>query len=80
VAVNGLNRDHRDYLRAGGVGFIIGDGQLNYAPEQIWETYYALMLYKHLTLSPDIQLVKNPAHNADRGPVVIGTIRVHVEW
>jgi high affinity Mn2+ porin len=80
IAVNGLSPDHRAYLAAGGVGFIIGDGQLNYAPEQIWETYYALKLCKRLTLTPDIQLVKNPAYNADRGPVVIGALRVHLEF
>jgi high affinity Mn2+ porin len=78
--VNGLSPDHRNYLAAGGVGFIIGDGKLNYAPEQIWETYYAAKFWKHLTLTPDIQLVKNPAYNADRGPVVIGSLRFHVEF
>ncbi len=80
VAINGLSPDHRAYLAAGGVGFIIGDGRLNYAPEQIWETYYAITLWKHLMLTPDIQLIKNPAYNADRGPVVVGTFRVHVEF
>ena len=30
--VNGLSDAHRDYLAAGGLGFIIGDGRLNYAP------------------------------------------------
>ena len=38
--VNGLSDAHKDYLPAGGIGFIIGDGRLNYAPEQIVETYY----------------------------------------
>ena len=79
VVVNGLSPDHKNYLRAGGTSFLIGDGQLNYAPEQIWETYYALRVYQHVTLSPDVQLIKNPAFNADRGPVVIGAIRVHLE-
>jgi len=29
---NGLSAPHRDYLAAGGYGFLIGDGKLNYAP------------------------------------------------
>jgi high affinity Mn2+ porin len=32
---NGLSRWHRDYLAAGGSGFILGDGRLDYAPERI---------------------------------------------
>jgi high affinity Mn2+ porin len=78
--INGLSPDHRAYLAAGGIGFLIGDGKLNYAPEQIWETYYALKLCPHVTLTPDIQLAKNPAYNADRGPVLVGAIRLHAEF
>lgn len=36
---NGLSPDHRRYLAAGGHGFIIGDGRLNYSPELIAELY-----------------------------------------
>jgi len=32
---NGLSAPHRNYLAAGGYGFLIGDGKLNYAPEMI---------------------------------------------
>ena len=39
--LNGISGPHRDYLAAGGVGFIIGDGRLKYGLEQILETYYA---------------------------------------
>ena len=28
--INGLSDAHKDYLAAGGIGFIIGDGRLNY--------------------------------------------------
>jgi high affinity Mn2+ porin len=34
---NGLSAPHRDYLAAGGYGFIIGDGKLNYSHELIAE-------------------------------------------
>src|SRR5439155_20301734 len=41
-AINMLSRDHRDYIAAGGLGILIGDGRLNYRPEQIPETFYAM--------------------------------------
>ena len=43
-AVNGLSAAHRDFLAAGGLGLLIGDGRLNYSNERIFETYYAYML------------------------------------
>ena len=30
-AVNGLSQSHRDFLAAGGLGLLIGDGRLNYS-------------------------------------------------
>ncbi len=35
-----LSAPHRDYLAAGGCGFLLCDGRLNYAHERIFETYY----------------------------------------
>lgn len=80
MVINGLSAEHRAYLSHGGLGFIIGDGALNYAPEQILETYYAFHCWRYLTLSTDVQGVRNPAHNADRGPVFIIAQRVHLEF
>jgi high affinity Mn2+ porin len=77
--VNGLAKDHRDYLRAGGLDFIIGDGRLNYAPEQIIEAYYNWQLVKGILVTADFQGVNHPAYNADRGPVAIAGLRVHFE-
>jgi high affinity Mn2+ porin len=77
--INGIAKDHRDYLRAGGLDFIIGDGRLNYAPEQIIETFYSCRLVKGIFVTADFQGVNHPAYNADRGPVAIGTLRVHFE-
>jgi high affinity Mn2+ porin len=79
-AVNALSRDHRDFLAAGGLGPLIGDGQLNYRKERILETYYAYALNKQLTLTADYQFVTNPAYNADRGPVHIFSGRLHGEF
>jgi len=78
---NGISKDHRDYLAAGGYGFIIGDGSLNYAPEMIAEMYYKINVYQHkFYLSPDYQFVLNPAYNKDRGPVNAFALRAHVEF
>ena len=80
AAINGLSRDHRDFLAAGGTGIIIGDGRLNYRPEQIVEAYYAWAIRQGVVWSFDYQFVANPAYNADRGPVSIFATRVHAEW
>ena len=77
--INGLSPDHRDYLAAGGIGFIIGDGQLNYATENIFEFYYSLQACSAFTLSADYQLVENPGYNRDRGPVSIYGVRAHLD-
>jgi len=79
-AINALSRDHRDFIAAGGLGILIGDGQLNYRPERILETYYAFSLDKALTLTADYQFFTNPAYNADRGPVHVFSGRLHGEF
>jgi high affinity Mn2+ porin len=79
-AINGLSAAHRDFLAAGGLGLLIGDGRLNYRPEQILETYYAYAIDKNFTLTADYQLITNPAYNADRGPVSIFSGRLHGEF
>ena len=79
-AVNGLSAAHRDFLAAGGTGLLIGDGRLNYRPEQIVEAYYAYQLAKGVTLTADYQFIAHPAYNADRGPVSIFAGRLHGEF
>ena len=79
-AINSLSRDHRDFIAAGGLGILIGDGQLNYRRERILESYYAYTLNKQFTLTGDYQLIVNPAYNADRGPVSIFSGRLHGEF
>src|SRR5882757_7579908 len=79
-AINSLSKDHRDFIAAGGLGILIGDGALNYRPERILETYYAFALTKQLTLTADYQLITNPAYNADRGPVHVFSGRFHGEF
>lgn len=78
---NGLSADHKAYLAAGGYGFIIGDGRLNYKPELITELYYKIDVYqKKVWLSPDYQFILHPAYNADRGHVNVLGVRAHVEF
>ena len=78
-AINALSKDHRDFLAAGGIGILIGDGRLNYKTERVLETYYSLAMTKEASLTLDYQLLVNPAYNADRGPVSIYAARVHWE-
>jgi high affinity Mn2+ porin len=78
--LNGLSSNQESYLARGGKGFIIGDGQIHYGLEQILEVYYAFRILGVLTLSGDYQYVRNPAYNADRGPVNIFALRVHIDF
>ncbi|WP_153797429.1 carbohydrate porin [Foetidibacter luteolus] len=79
ILANRLSKPHRDYIAAGGYGFLIGDGKLNYAPEEIAECYYSFNFFKWLYISPDYQFILHPAYNKDRGPVNVAGLRVHVE-
>jgi high affinity Mn2+ porin len=78
--VEGLSPEARAYFAAGGLGILIGDGQLNYRPEQILEVYYAYSLNKSATLTFDYQFIDNPGYNADRGPVSVFSGRLHAQF
>jgi high affinity Mn2+ porin len=80
VVVNGLSPDHRNYLAAGGSGFILGDGALNYGLESIAEVYYSFHYNKYFFISPDYQFIMNPGYNKDRGPINVFGVRAHVEF
>lgn len=75
--LNGISGPHRDYLEAGGLGFILGDGRLKYGLEQILETYYAWQVSTGIVVTIDFQEIVNPGYNTQRGPVEVGSIRVH---
>ncbi|MDE3125841.1 MAG: carbohydrate porin, partial [Bacteroidota bacterium] len=53
--LNGISKEHRDFLAAGGYGFIIGDGALNYGHEGIIEAYYNTFLFNNFWLTFDYQ-------------------------
>ena len=78
--VEGLSPIARAYFAAGGLGILIGDGQLNYRPEQVLEMFYAISINQWTTLTFDYQFVNNPAYNADRGPVSIFSGRLHAQF
>ena len=47
----------------------------------VFEVFYSLNLFKAIWLSGDLQLLWNPAYNADRGgPVTVLGARVHAEF
>ncbi len=76
--INGIAGVHQAYFNAGGLGLLIGDGQLpNYGLEQIVEAYYSYALTSSTKVSFDYQFIANPAYNADRGPVNVFAGRIH---
>jgi high affinity Mn2+ porin len=86
VVSESLSEPHREYLAAGGCSFVLCDGRLNYAHEQILESYYRIGFNwpeqpaLHWQLSPDFQYVRNPSYNQDRGPVHFWALRFHLEY
>jgi high affinity Mn2+ porin len=78
--IEGLSPIARGYFAAGGLGILIGDGQLNYRPEQILEVFYAYSVNKSATFTFDYQFINNPGYNADRGPVSIFSGRLHAQF
>jgi high affinity Mn2+ porin len=77
---NRISGAAQEYFSAGGLGVLIGDGQLNYAPEKILEMYYSIAATKYAAVTLDYQHVDNPAYNQDRGPVSIYAVRLHASF
>ncbi len=77
VASDGISGDHQHYLARGGMGFLLGDGRLNYGREQAVETYANVTLGRGLSLAMDVQCMVNPGYNRDRGPVWVPGFRLH---
>ena len=67
-ALNQISADHSGYLAAGGLGLLVGDGALSYAPESVIETYYAFQVVKGIVATADYQFLNNPGYNTVRGP------------
>ena len=80
VVSNAIKRDHQNYLHYGGLGFLLGDGNLTYGRETIVESYYNWHAWRGLFYAVDVQHVANPGYNRDRGPAWVGSIRAHVDF
>jgi high affinity Mn2+ porin len=77
---NGIKKDHQRYLADGGLGFLLGDGKLNYGRENILESYYTAHVWRGIYAAPGVQHINNPGYNRDRGPVIVPTLRLHLEF
>ena len=64
----------------GGLGFLLGDGALNYDRENILESYYNLHVWRGMFAALDVQYINNPGYNRDRGPVLVPGFRFHLEF
>jgi len=79
LTIGGLSAVHAQYLARGGYDFLIGDGALRYGPETVWESYYSARLFPGFFATLGASHVDNPAYNRDRGPLWVGTLRLHLE-
>ncbi len=77
---NAIKKDHQNYLKDGGLGFLIGDGTLRYGRENIVESYYTWHAWKGLFFAVDGQHIDDPGYNRDRGPVWVGSLRGHIDF
>jgi hypothetical protein len=77
---NAIKRDHQNYLHYGGLGFLLGDGGLNYGRENILETYYTTHFWRGLFAALGCSYIDNPGYNRDRGPVVVPMARIHIDY
>jgi high affinity Mn2+ porin len=79
--VAGISKGAQAFLAAGGLGVLVGDGQLpHYSNEVVLETYYDAQLIKGVNVALDYQFIANPGYNPDRGPVSVLGFRLHGEF
>jgi carbohydrate-selective porin OprB len=76
---NAISGDHQEYLKLGGLGFLLGDGMLTYGRENIFEGYYNVHFWRGVYGAVDLQHISNPGYNRDRGPLFVPAIRLHIE-
>ena len=73
-------QSHQKYLALGGLGFLLGDGNLNYGPRKLSRAFYTAHVWRGIFRSFDVQHINNPGYNQDRGPVVAPGLRLHVDF
>ncbi len=77
---HGIATGHQQYLAAGGFGFLLGDGTLTYGREEIVEGFYRGQVNQYLQIGPDVQCIRNPGYNRDRGPATVLGLRVNFRY
>src|SRR5262249_5511266 len=77
---SGVSARPREYLRLGGLGFLLGDGALSYGREAIVETYYTAHVWSGVYAAAGAQFITNPGYNRDRGPVFVQMLRLPLEF
>lgn len=80
AALHWLSPEHREYLAAGGSGFMLGDGRLTYGVERLFEVYYRWQLGRFVQIGPDFQYIDNPGYNRDRGPASLFSLRLRLSY
>lgn len=79
--INNISGVHQAFFNAGGLGILIGDGQLpNPGLEEILEAYYSYAVTQATKVSFDYQFINNPAYNTQRGPVNAFSVRLHTQF
>lgn len=79
-ALNAISHARANYLAAGGLSILLGDGALSYSGERILETYYKFGIADGVHVTADYQFVDNPGYNLARGPVSLFALRLHAEF
>jgi hypothetical protein len=77
---NAIKRDHQNYLHYGGLGFLLGDGNLTYGREDILEWYYNAHVWRGLYGMFGGTQIAHPGYNTVRGPVYVTTVRAHIDF
>lgn len=80
VASNGINRDHRNYLAAGGLGFMLGDGALHASAEEVLDVFYSASLSSFAAVTLEAEHYWSPGFNRDRGPLTVYGLRLHANF
>jgi high affinity Mn2+ porin len=77
---NAIKQDHQHYLAMGGLGFLLGDGKLNYAREDITEIYYNAHVWRGMSFAMGGSVIFHPGYNQDRGPILVPSVRTHFDF
>jgi high affinity Mn2+ porin len=79
-AASGASASAQQFLKAGGVDILDGDGTLTYGSEKVTEAYYSFPVGRNVYATPDFEFVSNPAFNRSRGPVPVAGVRLHWQF